>query len=88
MPISVEERVKQWNMQYRQAGQPDEPIMVQGIRFWRVGHNATCNFYAGVGADGALYYLGHDVPFEKLSEARLERVGNWRARKEHYWGHF
>lgn len=37
------------------GGYREEPDEKNGILFWRVGRNASHEFYAGVGPDGRLY---------------------------------
>ncbi|HYE22097.1 MAG TPA: hypothetical protein VD998_00735 [Verrucomicrobiae bacterium] len=80
-----------WNLRYNGGRCIDEPSVVEGIRFWCVGHNASHSFYAGV-KDGKRYQRAFgesadsdfdDDDFPRYEES-IREVPNFHG----YYGHF
>jgi hypothetical protein len=81
------EKILFWNMDYID-GPVSEPVIREGISFYKVGHNATYNFYAGT-KDGKKYAFtegegDYDEESGKLeTEESFKQVEDWN-----YMGHY
>jgi len=66
----VRQLICDWNRQYNGGADTDEPRIRDDIEFWRVGHNASHEFYAGVRADGRVftYSVGEEYADEPSEE--------------------
>lgn len=80
MPNKHHELIIEWNKRYNGDGKADEPLIHDGIEFWRVGHNASHEFYAGIkGEKMYRYSFGEDDEEPYVTEI-TDLSG--------YWGHF
>lgn len=83
MDIEKEEIIP-WNIKFNGGESPDEPFIVDGIRFWIVGRNASHEFCAGT-KDGKRYSLTvGEGRVEGEYYRRLEEVEDFTG----YYGHF
>lgn len=66
-PDQIREYLISWASRYSFNGSSPKPRVREGIEFWRVGCNASHEFYAGVDATGRLfrYSLDCDIPDEE-----------------------
>lgn len=78
--------VRRWNREYRRHGRfikdYRRPMVVDGITFRQVGHNASHDFYAGLGKDGKCYKGAFS--YEDNPQMKIIEVENFSG----YFGHY
>lgn len=93
----IVEEILLWNIVFRGGGSPDEPRVIDGVKFWVVGRNASHDFYAGTDGTGKRFRrsVGEsctvDIDGNPLAEdgipgidEHMSEVSDFRG----YYGHF
>ena len=85
--------IQKWSSEYT-SQKSAEKVEYDGVIYYPVGHNASHNFYAGVGSDGEIYKMSigdescEVSPGNFVFQSDVKTVRKVTDIRYEYWGHY